>query len=115
MGFVEMVGKDSSFLPEGNKIVLAGGISEYFRATYQGQKYVKFWKNILPLGFLSEEHLTGLLAQSDIILLPITSGGGSNLKTAEAILSGKKIVATNFAFCGFEKYARLPNIYIANS
>ena len=118
VGFIKMVGRDSSFLPPNAKILLGGGVSEYFKATYKfgdpKSAYTKFWANILPLGHLSEEHLTGLLAASDIMLLPITSGGGSNLKTAEAILSGKKIVATTYAFRGFEKYARLPNIYIAD-
>jgi hypothetical protein len=48
-------------------------------------------------------------------MLPITTGGGSNLKAAEAILSGRKIVATQYAFRGYEEYLELPNIYLADA
>lgn len=117
--FLDMVGEDSSFLPDGFKIILGGGIAEYFKSEYgfgkQGGKHDKFWRGIVPLGRLSEDRLAGLLEASDMLLLPMTSGGGSNLKTAEAILSGKKIVATSYAFRGFEKYKKLPNIYMADT
>src|SRR5690606_15938162 len=62
-----------------------------------------------------EDNLNGLLRLSDVIILPITSGGGSNLKTAEAILTSKPIVATNFAFRAYENFLDLPNITISNS
>lgn len=116
VGFIDMVGTDTSFIPGGSKILLAGGISEYFKTTfkYSLKSKGKLWANALPVGFLSEDILAGLICESEVILLPITSGGGSNLKTAEAILSGKKIVATSYAFRGFERYIDLPNIYIAD-
>lgn len=117
-GFIDMLGADSGFLPKGTKIIMAGGVSEYFKITYKYGKNIKkhqnFWKNIIPVGFLEEDILAGLVSSSDLIVLPITSGGGSNLKTAEAILSGKKIVSTDYALRGFEEYLSLPNIYIAN-
>lgn len=112
-GYNEIVGDDSSFLPKGAKILLGGGISEYFRQKYPQTS--SFWDNSIPLGYLEEDRLAGLLEESDIIILPITSGGGSNLKTAEAILSGKKIVATSYAFRGFEEYKDLPNIYLGDN
>jgi Glycosyltransferase Family 4 len=118
-GYLDMVGDDSSFLQDGSRILLAGGISEYFKITYKyedrSSKSRKFWKNVEPLGFLSEDSLAGLLMLCDAIILPITSGGGSNLKTAEAILSSKKIVATEYAFRGYEKYMHFPNITIVNT
>jgi hypothetical protein len=74
-----------------------------------------FWQRAVSTGMLSDDLLSGLLAYVDVVLLPIVDGGGSNLKTAEAILSGKKIVATTFAFRGFEEYMDLPNVYIATT
>jgi hypothetical protein len=62
---------------------------------------------------LSEDRLVGLLQVADIILLPITEGGGSNLKTAEAIVSEKRVVATEYAFRGFDELKKLSNIFIA--
>jgi hypothetical protein len=47
-------------------------------------------------------------------LLPITQGEGSNLKTAEALLSGKPIVATSHSFRGYEEFQYLPHITIAD-
>jgi glycosyltransferase involved in cell wall biosynthesis len=116
-GFIDTVGLDTRFLPKGAKIVMAGGVSEYFKATYNyknTKKHANLWVGVVPVGFLEEDILTGFIASCDVVLLPITSGGGSNLKTAEALLSGKKIVATDYAFRGFEAYLRLPNIWRAN-
>jgi glycosyltransferase involved in cell wall biosynthesis len=67
-------------------------------------------------GRVSEDSLQGLLKDCDVILLPITEGGGSNLKTAEAIIADKPIVATTHAFRSYEKFIdELPNIYIADT
>lgn len=116
LGFLEAIGDDTSFLPKNAKILVAGGTADYFNERYKDKKsYARFWKGIKLLGKLEEDRLTALLDQSDVILLPIPKGGGSNLKTAEAILSGKKVVATPFAFNGFEKFRHLPNIWVADS
>jgi len=116
IGFLDMVGGNTKFIPVKSKILVAGGVSEYFKATYKPlSKYKPFWQGLVPLGRLSEEKLTGLIDSADVVLLPITSGGGSNLKTAEAIISGKRIVATTYAFRGFEEYNCLPNIYTADN
>jgi hypothetical protein len=53
-----------------------------------------------------------LLCNAAGILLPITYGGGSNLKTAEALISGLPIVGTTHAFRGFEEYKSLPAVTI---
>jgi Glycosyltransferase Family 4/Glycosyl transferases group 1 len=113
IGFQEMIGDRLTFLPEGSKILLAGGIADYFKQKYGKDNAI--WNKLIAVGKLSEDLLSGLLSECDILLLPITSGGGSNLKTAEAILSGKKVVATKYAFRGFEDYVKLPNIYVADS
>lgn len=114
-GFLEMVGNETTFMPKGSKIFIAGGVSNYFRNQYHdSKKYADFWSGVELVGELSEDLLAGLLTVSDIFLLPIGPGGGSNLKTAEAILTNKKIVATTYAFNGFEAYKKLPNMYIAS-
>jgi hypothetical protein len=116
-GFLSMVGDDLKFVPDGAKIFIAGGVADYFiRAYNYGAKSHKaFWDKVVPVERPSDDKLSGLIRESELILLPITTPRGSNLKTAEAILSGKKIVATKYAFRGFEEYNKLPNIYIANT
>jgi len=115
-GFIELVGLKLEYIPKDTRIMLAGGISNYLQQELSklNNVNINFWNNAEPLGYLSEDNLTALIDASYVILLPITSGGGSNLKTAEAILSGKKIVSTDLAFRSFEKYKKLPNIYFAN-
>lgn len=66
-------------------------------------------------GFRAEDYpwlrITGPVASEDIesailnssgVVLPIWEGGGSNLKTAQALLSGKCVVGSEFSFRGFE-------------
>jgi FkbM family methyltransferase len=49
------------------------------------------------------------------MMLPITYGGGSNLKTAEALLSGHPIIATSKALRGYEMFAAWPGVIIAET
>lgn len=118
IGFNDMVGLGLGFIPLDTRIVFAGSISEYAQSELKKLKYnigaTTFLKRAYFAGRLSEDRLVGLISMADVVLLPITEGGGSNLKTAEAVASGKKIVATNYAFRGFDSQAGLPNIYLAD-
>jgi glycosyltransferase involved in cell wall biosynthesis len=118
IGFQDMIGKGLGFLSADARIVFAGSISEYVESELAKLKYdigaTTFHKRAYFAGRLSEDRLVGLLQIADIILLPITEGGGSNLKTAEAIVSDKKVVATEYAFRGFDGLKKLSNIYIAS-
>ena len=69
---------------------------------------------VILAGRLSEEKLQGLISTADAVILPILEGGGSNLKTAEALVSAKPIVATSHAYRSYEEYKELPNTYIAD-
>ncbi|MGH7196901.1 MAG: hypothetical protein ACREGJ_04025 [Candidatus Saccharimonadales bacterium] len=113
-GFLELIGDDTTFLPEDSKIIIAGGVSDYFNAKFSDPRD-KFWASVRTVGRLEEGRLAALLRSSDQILLPITTKRGSNLKTAEAILAQKKIIATSNTFHGFEEYVRLPNIFIGDN
>ncbi len=67
------------------------------------------------LGEVSRLALECLISNASGMLLPITFGGGSNLKTAEALSSGLPIVGTSIAFRGFEEYRDLPRVTIADT
>lgn len=62
----------------------------------------------------SDAELAGLLAHAHMILLPIRFGGGSNLKTAEALASNCHVVATPTALRGFEAFAGTSGVHIGS-
>lgn len=116
-GFHELVADSIGFLPPGTRIYVVGGVCDLLRPK-SGSKNLRdilFDKRITLLGNLTDDRLAGLISTSDLILLPITQGGGSNLKTAEAILSGKRIVATSVALRSFERFNDEERIAIADT
>jgi hypothetical protein len=44
----------------------------------------------------------------------VSYGAGSNIKTAEALLSGKYVIGTPVAFRGFENFVELPEVRVAD-
>ncbi len=65
------------------------------------------------LGRLDQQDIDTIIRKSCGIVLPIYSGGGSNLKTAQALLSNKYIAASNFAFRGFEEYLNEEGVHLS--
>lgn len=116
VNFLETVGYDLGFLPGDTKLVIAGGVASYFKSEFKkkNSKYTNFWNKVKMVEDIEDDFLSGLIDASEVVILPILTKRGSNLKTAEAILSGKKIVATNYAFKGFEDYQSIPNVYVVN-
>ena len=115
-GFAELViGGLTSMRPD-ERIVVAGSvcdiIAEHPRikdaAAMAGDRLVL-------LGQVSSFILDCLLENAAGMLLPITYGGGSNLKTAEALLAGHPIIATAKAFRGCEVFTDMPGVTIAES
>jgi glycosyltransferase involved in cell wall biosynthesis len=113
-GYEKMIGSDLAFLPSGVRLIIAGGVGSYFKNTYSKQ-LSNFWKHVDILGEVDEDTLSSLVSSSDVILLPIVTKRGSNLKTAEALIANTKIVATDSVFHGFERYKTLPNIFVGSS
>jgi glycosyltransferase involved in cell wall biosynthesis len=70
---------------------------------------------LVLLGPVGDLALDCLLGNAAGILLPITYGGGSNLKTAEALISGLPVVGTSQAFRGFAEFADRPRVTIADT
>lgn len=67
------------------------------------------------LGTCHKSELQEFIAASHLVILPITVGEGSNLKTAEALESGRPIVATSKAFRGYESAMNLSHVTIADT
>jgi len=116
-GFQTMVSLGVGFVPFNARLLLAGSISDYFDSTIVDRSnmyHVTFWQRVISCGRLSDDRLSALLKVADVIMLPITEGGGSNLKTAEALIADKPIVATSHAFRSYEEFRSFPNVYIAD-
>lgn len=116
-GFLTCVlGEGLQYLPHRKQIAVAGGVAELLRNHKQFERRVD--SNLGRIELFpepSDEKLRGLLGHAHGVLLPILGGGGSNLKTAEALLSGKWIIATPMAFRSFEHLINEPGIIIAET
>lgn len=105
------------FLGFQERIVIAGGVSDMLKALAKKTSDIQLAtlrNRVMLVGRLSETKLQGLIAAADAVILPVLEGGGSNLKTAEAITSGKPIIATTHAFRSYDDFMKFPNTYIAD-
>jgi glycosyltransferase involved in cell wall biosynthesis len=115
-GFWCMLAPSLAFLAPDEKIVVVGGVSHLLR----GHRTYAAWPGINEprlalLAELERADLVALLGGAQVILLPITTGGGSNLKTAEAIHSGRPVLATPHALRGYGDASRWPTITVADT
>jgi hypothetical protein len=67
------------------------------------------------MGPVLEDDIDAAILNSSGVVLPIWEGGGSNLKTAQALLSGKSIVGSNFSFRGFETYMDEDGVFLGET
>ena len=115
-GFRELITGSIASLRPLERIVVAGSVCDpLHQLIAESNLTYMFRDKVCLLGRVSDFGLDCLLENASIILLPITYGGGSNLKTAEALVSGKPIVATEKAFRGYEDYLDAPGVKIANN
>jgi glycosyltransferase involved in cell wall biosynthesis len=111
-GFWEIFAPSLAFLAPDQCILAVGGVSELL---VQYPEY-KAWPGVndsrlVRAGFQSEEALAALIELATCVVLPITRGGGSNIKTAEAVHSGKPVIGTSKSFRGHERTLALPHVY----
>lgn len=115
-GFAELVIEGLTSMRPDERIVVAGSvcniIAEHPRIKNAGATATD---HLVLFGQVSSSVLDCLLENAAGMLLPITYGGGSNLKTAEALLAGHPIIATAKAFRGCEAFADMPGVIIAET
>lgn len=78
--------------------LIVGGICDFITEDVIS----KFGDKIILFGECPDCTLNFLYSKCDSVLLPIVTGGGSNIKTAEALSLDKTIFATDFAMRGFD-------------
>lgn len=114
-GFAAMIGHDLSYMAPNENIAVIGGVCNLLRNMPSVRENRGL---ILPrLSLLDNQDAGGLATffqLTNAVLLPIVSGGGTNLKTAEALYSRKPIVATSRAFRGYERFMDFPSVQISD-
>lgn len=101
-------------LRPGEKIVVAGGVGHLLN---RDQRFhgSHLQDRARILGEVSSSALSNLISGAQTILLPQRGGAGTSLKTAEALLASKPIVASEDAMRGFESYSSLPFVHVART
>jgi len=115
LGFCESFGASLAALSPVQKVVLAGSVAEHIVAAPWFSQWSQLnARRVHSAGVLSDGELSALRDLAHVFVLPMTSGGGSNLKTAEALYSGRQVVATPHALRGFESLADLPGVTVVS-
>ena len=113
VGFFSVFGSSMAFLPPDCRLVIAGGVT----ALVESCPPYKRWAAIndartLRLGIIDDIGIAALRRFAHVFVLPITAGGGSNIKTAEALMTGTYVLGTSTAFRGFEDFMGEPGVYV---
>lgn len=104
VGFYDLFGRGVGCLSPADRLVVAGSAGASIKADSRFNRTPGLAKAFIDAGEVTEECLQGLLNTAHLVVLPITQGGGTNLKTAEALWAGHRIVATPVAMRGFESF-----------
>jgi Glycosyl transferases group 1 len=113
-GFFKIFAPSLAFLNPMQRLVTAGSIGD---ALVNDERFKDLTHNnrFINVGMVEESLLAALLKLAHTIVLPITEGEGTNLKSAEALWEGKHIVATQKAMRGFENFTKARGVRIANT
>lgn len=111
-GFFHMFGGGFGSLTPDQRLIIVGGAGNAIGGDPRVHESAKLAEKIDIAGIVSSEMLHGLIDTAHCIILPLTQGGGTNLKTAEALWSGKYILATSVAMRGFEKFISSPGVFV---
>ncbi|WP_337022318.1 MULTISPECIES: hypothetical protein [unclassified Pantoea] len=114
--FNKIIGESLACIPPDSKLVIAGSVCEHIYKEILKSK----WSNINIsrielLYVLDDEDLAVVKNLAHAYFLPIEHGGGSNLKTAESLYSGKPVIGTVSSFRGFEQYCDNPRVKVIRS
>lgn len=113
VGFFSLFGQSLAFLPPGRRLVMAGGVTSVIEDDALYKKWAAI-NNARSMRFkvVDDIGIASLRRFGHVFVLPITAGGGSNIKTAEALLTGAYVLGTTTAFRGYENYMDAPGVFI---
>lgn len=116
-GFAKYVLGPSLYgVPPEKLIAVCGGAAD---GIYQSAEYLphaeSYGDRVHFFSRLTDDELAWIKGNAKGTILPIATGGGSNLKTAEALSSGKWVVATPMAMRSFEDFMDEPGVLVADT
>ena len=114
-GFFDLMGPSIGALAPNQKIIIAGGAGPSILQDARSLHVGGLARLCIAAGTVDEVTLQGLLDTAHVIILPMSQGGGTNLKTAEALWSGQHIVATHKAMRGYEDFLQADGLSIADT
>jgi glycosyltransferase involved in cell wall biosynthesis len=113
-GFDTWMPADFSHWPDRHAVAVAGRVGAALRRQRRWSAAFEQGR-IVDLGVLPRDRLAQAIAHAHALILPIGDGAGTNLKTAEALVSGRPIVATPMSLRGFEAHAQHPCLHLADT
>ena len=113
-GSIQYLYDATEWMPENSRLIYVGSVCDSIRGRIGKEINPVRNTEVILLGIRSNEDLNKLIASANVILLPIPYGGGSNLKTAEAISSGRPIVGTVKSFREFDNFINSRNTVVAD-
>jgi len=114
-GFLALLGTTFAFVPPHAKVVVAGGMAGLVKSApaFEGRQAM-LHRRALLIETPSENDLNYLINAASAVMLPITQGGGSNIKTAEALLTDRPVIGTSMSFRGFEAFVQSEGVSICD-
>jgi hypothetical protein len=112
-GFVNLLGPSLSFLSPSELVVIVGGVCNLLRSDPQFRENIglNLARSIL-VGSQDRGGLSTLIEKADVVLVPITKGGGTNIKTAEGLYNRKLMICTPKAVRGYETFLDMPSMLV---
>lgn len=113
-GFQEWLGEKLDYIPPGTAIATVGSCGQIFSTMPSYKKSIDEGR-FINYGWVEQPFLDQLLLHASAIVLPVSAGGGTNLKTAEAIMSLRPVISTSYAMRGYESWGCAEFIYTEDS
>ena len=113
-GFFELLSHGFGSLSLDQYLVIAGSAGPAIVGDARLSASARLADRVVSAGMVDNECLGGLLETAHCLVLPVTQGGGTNLKTAEALWAGRYIVSTTTAMRGFEQFIGSPGVFVSD-
>ncbi len=113
-GFFDIFKKGLFCIAPNESLVIAGSAGDAILNDIRAKHVPRLSAGVINAGVVTDGCMRGLIYNAHCIVLPITQGGGTNLKTAEAIWSGAHVVATPTAMRGYEQFCDSAGITVTD-
>jgi hypothetical protein len=111
-GFFDMFGDALGFIPPNTRLVVVGSVGSHLLTHPRFQRWLPLNQSrIQVLGLIDDQALAAVKTLAHVFVLPITEGGGSNIKTAEALYSGAHVLGTPVSFRGFDNFVAQSSVH----